>query len=233
MFRFKKRRRRCGDKSLNLQILNVSVVIVAQEHNPTILHPAFLKSEGIVPSDWELAEPPICTPPVSIVKFANQIVFMVESTRFQVVDNSPPKEMAATKVPELTVRYVRKLPHVRYTAVGVNIGAFIECASPESKLLAQFLKPGPWNEEALRPEAVGLNLKYPLPQGELHLSLNAGRVKRLSEPTERHGIIVNANYHKGLPGKSTVTETEEAISLFPQRWNHFTQTISTIFEQGN
>jgi len=214
---------------LNLQVLNLSVVVVAQEHNPTILHPAFLKSEGIVPSDWELAEPPICTPFVAIVKFASQIVFMVESSKFQVVDNSPPKETATTKVPEMAVKYVQKLPHVRYTGVGVNIGAFIECPGPESKLLTQFLKAGPWNEGGLTPEAVGLNLKYPLPQGELHLSLDAGTVKRLSEPTERHGIVVKANYHSRLPGKSPVAETEEAAALFPQRCNHFTETIGTIF----
>jgi hypothetical protein len=39
---------------MKLEIVNTSVVVLAAEHNPTILHPAFLSAQEIVPEGWEL-----------------------------------------------------------------------------------------------------------------------------------------------------------------------------------
>jgi hypothetical protein len=127
---------------MKLELLNTSVVVVAQEHNPTILHPAFLAAEGIAPQDWKPAAPPICTPAFSFVKYGNGIVFTVESNRFSVTDESPSGEVAESLAPKLAISYVEKLPHVRYTAVGINLHGFVLCETPEAFLIARFLKEG-------------------------------------------------------------------------------------------
>jgi hypothetical protein len=42
-----------GQIVLEFKIINTTIVVAAEAHNPTILHPAFLRAEKIVPRDWE------------------------------------------------------------------------------------------------------------------------------------------------------------------------------------
>ncbi len=124
---------------MQLELLNTAVVVVAQEHNPTILHPAFLASQGIVPEDWQLAEPPVCTPAFSVAKYENGISFTVDSNRFLVAEERPAGNPAASRIPGLAVSYVEQLPHVRYRSLGVNFTGYCLRQSPERFLMERFL----------------------------------------------------------------------------------------------
>src|SRR5690348_7266953 len=113
-----------GAWQVRLELVEASVVVLAQDHNPSILHPSFLASQGIVPEEWQCAEPPICTPAFSVTSYANGVVFTVESHRFQVQDKNPQGNGSTSPAPELAARYIRKLPYVRYRAVGINLTGF-------------------------------------------------------------------------------------------------------------
>src|SRR5438094_3822819 len=65
---------------VKLGLLNTVIVILARGLNPSVLHPSFLLSEGIVPPDWRPSEPPVCTPKVSIIKYTNGISFLIDET---------------------------------------------------------------------------------------------------------------------------------------------------------
>ncbi len=54
-----------------LEFTELSIVIVAENHNPTILNPDFLKFNGIVPKEWVVSKPPLCAYPVSQVEYQN------------------------------------------------------------------------------------------------------------------------------------------------------------------
>ena len=127
---------------MKLEIVNASVVVTATQHNPSILHPSFLTSQDIVEADWVLAEQPICTPPLAIVKFKNGIVFTAQPEQLQVTDNLLDEDVASSVVSELVERYVRTLPHVQYSAVGVNFKAFVEVVDAATFLIERFLKNG-------------------------------------------------------------------------------------------
>ncbi len=170
--------------------MNASVVVVARDHNPTILHPAFLESQGIVRSDWQLAEPPICVPPASVVKYANGIVFTVDLNRFQVLDNGVPEEILGGRVRELAIAYIDRLPHVRYTAVGVNFRAFAEHADPERFLIDRFLKPGPWNSSPIE-----LRSAVCLSQGRCHTLV----VLRLRDSQDEERATESSPHRLPLP----------------------------------
>jgi len=38
---------------VEITFLDEAIVVLAQSHNPSILHPIFLKTQQIVPEDWE------------------------------------------------------------------------------------------------------------------------------------------------------------------------------------
>ena len=51
----------------------LSIVVVARNHNPTILNPDFLRYNEIVPPDWELAGPPVCVELMAQVAYSNSV----------------------------------------------------------------------------------------------------------------------------------------------------------------
>ena len=217
---------------MKLDILNTSVVVSAKHHNPTILHPSFLSAEGIVPKEWELSEPPISTPVFALVKYKNGIVFNVEENRFQVTDNEIKDDLKKSQVSELAYKYAEKLPHVHYSAVGVNFSGFMECANPESTIIDQFLKTSSADFNNSKPKALGLRFIYNLPDARLRLSLDTGTVKRLDIEKQRNGILVNANYHMDLPDNSRenrIKELQKATSLFAQHCDNFIKVARRIF----
>ena len=127
----------------------VNTVLVAKGHNPTILHPSFLKNEKIVPEDWELSKDPISTPPFATVAFTSGFSFVVELERLQVAFNGENADKQVVAVSEMARKYAEKLPHVIYTAVGINLSIFCDSQEPERVLLQRFVKDGPWNSNEL------------------------------------------------------------------------------------
>lgn len=216
---------------MKLEILNTSVVVLAKHHNPTILHPSFLASEDIVPSDWEIAEPPVCTPVFAIVKYNNGIVFNVQENKFQVTDNKIKDDFRNSQVANFAYKYAEKLPHVLYSAVGINFNGFIQCDQAEATIVEQFLKPKAADFNSCSPKALGLRVVYNVPDARLRLSLDAGKVDIGSE-SERGGILLSANYHMDLPDsnrENRIKEIKKATSLFTIHSDNFFKVTGSIF----
>ncbi|MFH1919473.1 MAG: hypothetical protein ABIP48_06255, partial [Planctomycetota bacterium] len=182
---------------MELELLNTMVVVLAQSHNPTILHPAFLTAQGIVPEDWELAEEPLSTPAFSLAKYTNGISFNVDGSRFIVTEEKPAGNPGESTIPGLAIAYVEKLPHVRYKAVGVNFNGYCLRQAPEQFLIERFLKGGPWNNEAQPMKALGARFMYHVEDASLRIGVDGGQVNRddKSEPA----VILNGNFHSDLP----------------------------------
>ena len=206
--------------------LNTSVVVLATTHNPSILHPSFLTSQGIVPEDWQLSEePPICTPGISVTKFANGIVFVAERNRLMIRDDAPaePKSIGT-----LALRYLEKLPHVRYSAIGVNFSGYVECSAPGEWILKRFLKDIATIEE-MRPSGMSLKLEFPVPDGVLNLTCEAGTVRPAQTLQERPCLLVSGNYHTFIPDQNPLAEATKAINLCPERLVHFVKVTDNVF----
>jgi len=62
-----------------LIISELAIVVAAQNHNPTILNPDFLKHSQIVPKEWVLREPPLCTEPLARVAYTNGVTLVAQS----------------------------------------------------------------------------------------------------------------------------------------------------------
>lgn len=204
---------------MSLILVDTAVVVLAQAHNPTILHPYFLSSEKIVPQDWEPAEPPICTPPFSVLKYRGRFEITAEENKLQFRDSKPDNSVDDVSVENIAERYILSLPHVHYTAVGINFTAFWDFEEPTSFLMERFLQHGPWNEADLTLMAFGLKFVYPVDDAKLNLSVDAGQ--RKDGPTERKGIVVRGNYDKQLISPQRVDLVVKAIKKFDEWRTHF------------
>lgn len=212
---------------VKLSILNTSVVVLADAHNPSILHPSFLKAQAIVPAEWELADAPVCTPAISVARFKNGIVFTVELPKFQVQDSTPNE---ASLIWELATKYVSELPHVHYKAVGINVAGLVECEKPEQWIVERFIKSGPWNDDQVHPQAVGMKFVYPVAGARLNLSCDAGTLRSL-DPTapNKTALLINGNYHTDLKREGAFEGVKHALAKYHERVAHFVSLTQAVF----
>jgi len=213
---------------MDIQILNASVVILAERHNPTLLHPAFLKGEDIVEAEWTPEERGIlCTPAFATVKFTNNISFTKEAQKLQVVEGLSSGNIEDSIVPDLAKRYIRKLPFVNYTAVGVNFLSVIPLEKADDLIIGRFLKDGAWSEIDSGLAAVGLRLVYKFDDTQMSLTIDPGEAVAAEDDTRHSGILLKANFNKVVDG---IDEAVTAISMYSEWCQKFRDAVSMVLE---
>jgi hypothetical protein len=212
---------------MTIELVQASIVVTANLHNPSILHPSFLKSEGIVPPDWELAEqPPISTSAVSAVQFRNGIAFTVEPMKLQILDQRPPEDARGAVLPDLALRYVEALPKVRYTAVGINFTGFLEHAEPAKYLVDRFLRAGPWNAEPQPLRGIELKFVYESAERRLQLSVAPGGIQATQENARpRQGVVISGNHHREVKKSEDLTAAFANFSEVTTEFNRIATSI--------
>jgi hypothetical protein len=185
---------------MNIIPLEFSIVVVGQDCNPTILNPDFLKYRKIVPEEWgwELAQAPITMQLFARVAYDSGISIKVEKNRFQVSDENTAEDVSPSKAIEIAKRYIGVLPHVRYTAVGINFQSLVEMDHPDDFLVDRFLKIDPLHQEQNQLIGTSLKFVYPHEEGRLTLSLAGGSAIRRKgdQADEKKGLLVGGNYHR-------------------------------------
>jgi len=188
-----------------------SVVVVAKDHNPSILNPDFLKINQIVPGDFESTET-IVTPQVSLVKFKNNITITVESRKLQIVDDlDGNKRLEESLIADMAIKYIKKLPHVNYQSVGINFIGHIRINDPGKWIKSRFLREGEWDSEAHAVEKAEVKLFYKINKAICTLTIEEmGLTQNLDGGNGILSVVVaNSNYHNEIslyPGDDAVVE---------------------------
>lgn len=217
-----------------LKLVNFSIVVVAEHHNPTILNPDFLARNGIVPDEWgwKLSADCFSTPPLAQVKYENGVSLLCEQSKLQVVDGGENVDPAHSPVDAIVTRYLHTLPHVGYTGLGVNFKAMTPCEQPSIYLMERFLKEGPWSDPSQRLEDMGLQLMYAIDHGRLRLSLDAGEVSPDEKQDGQTAILAGANFHHDLSGNTPVDQVEQFLKRKTDYWQRFQSMVSKIVDYG-
>ena len=193
---------------MKLELVDQSIVVVAERHNPSILHPSFLLAQGIIPNGIELTEPPICLPDMAIASFDNGLRINVDNIRLQFTNNQvSANNFSLSSVAE---KYVQELPHVAYKSVGCNTFSFIENDNAEQYLLDKFVNTAECSKGDFPLESSGVRLVYRVPEGLLNVSFDAGNLNKIGE-LDKKGILVRGNYHVNTEG---FIDTLAAIKCF-------------------
>ena len=221
----------------NFSPSQLSIVIAARNHNPTILNPDFLKSNKIVPEDWQLSEPPICIEPIAQVKFQAGVHILAQPDK--VVFSQPLNENGAVQqedLADIVLRYIDTLPHVNYIAVGINPSGYI--AFDEDQLAwdyfrDSFLTSGDWRNCAKGLVSASLQLVYGLDRGYLTLGISQSQALDSSLPC----LLFTGNFHRDVTEDNVSAARLEDVKTIIKGWNtdinFFESTVRESFLNGD
>lgn len=186
-----------AQSSAHADVFETSVVVLADAHNPTIMHPNFLRTHKIVPSSWQpIDETVVCSLAFSTVQYRNGISVLVEPNRLQIRHTQIPGDPEGSILPDIAIKYLRALPEVAYKAVGINISLFYPIGNPWEMLRQRFLKDGPWINSNIGPLHAGLTIGLDRQGFLATFRIEAGERDNLVPTTT--GIFVRTNYHSNI-----------------------------------
>ncbi|KYC35713.1 hypothetical protein WA1_07865 [Scytonema hofmannii PCC 7110] len=217
----------------NVEIRDFSIVVVGDKQNPSILNPDFLKYKQIVPSDWELAMPFICTPALSQVVFKNGVNVVVQSDRvtfWEVSDSDNP----VFQIPEIFCKYIDIVPAVDYRAVGININADLLVENQENNqdtVLSKLISEGKWkNFQGKSPNTV-VQFTYQLDNTNLVIAIQEAIIQKNSKNEIGNVLNFSANFHRELIN-GTYPERISYVKNIIQLYKRDLDTLLSFIEQA-
>lgn len=213
-------------------LIEVSCVVVANAHNPSILNPDWLMINSILPKelDWEPSEPSIITPPLARVAYQNGITIVLESGKLIVTLGNIRSDHGglgpAEIIEAITSQYIEVLSHIPYSAVGNNFKIMLECEDASQKLICAFGSNGPWKDDL---SAIQTKLVHNL-SGDIVRNTNLSSVrvsKATSEapPEEQEIILCELNYHRITNGSEKAAEAVKNLVKDLESGSEYTSQV--------
>ena len=187
---------------MDIYDFSFSIVILAAQHNPTILNPDFLKRTGIVDEKWILDEksPTLTTPAHSEFRFTTGIAFSLDPFRLIIRDLLPDGDIFP--VPIIAKKYITTVPHVKYNKIGINFESaiiFDSLESAKSFQKSKYLSDGPWNVDNNLLEFT-TKFVFKIDNGQCNVSLSSAKKiqLRMMPDAIKHGILIRCNFDRSF-----------------------------------
>ncbi|MYD60044.1 MAG: hypothetical protein F4W91_03290 [Gemmatimonadetes bacterium] len=219
-----------SNESVNLG--EIAVVLVAQSNNPSIINPDFLRHNEIVNADLALQGDPITSPLFSQVTFERGIVVNALPDRVSFQQTGDSLASGDILCPEIAKRYVEKVPHVPYSAIGVNPKGyrylFDEVKEKVSNIL---IKSAELSFRDVTPE-VHLKTIYQYDTRKIVLDIAEATMKKNNE-SEIPIILFQANIHRDLPSTMEQQNRIKTISDILTSWEDDLSDFNALIKKFN
>lgn len=186
------------------KLIELSVVLVANSNNPSIINPDFLRYNKIVDDNYEVQDSPISTPAFSQVKFKNGITIVSDPARV-IIGQSGTLDRKNVASPEVAKRYLECVPHVPYRAIGINPKGIVYGQEPNPVV------------NMVRDNGLWMSFRDVIPEGQLKaiyrytertIFLDIGGTDVAENDQTTSGTLFQANIHREL----TETDAESRIT---------------------
>lgn len=212
------------------QLSHLSVVVTANDHNPTLLNPDFLARTNIVPDEWgwSLSGTPITTPPYSYVSYDSGVSVIVEPNKLTVSD-AEVQEPSQSKAIEIAKNYIKTLPYVLYTAVGVNFHSVIPIQDAREFIKTRFLSKDILGDESLI--TIGMKFVYDIDEdAKFVLEINPAYrpIDQDDEGNVDSVMLTQGNFHKSCSGNDC---SQNLLSDFPnitKYWERYQSAVEKL-----
>ncbi len=218
-----------------VELRELTVTIVAKNHNPSILNPDFLRLNHIVSEEWELAEPPVNVELIAQVKYKNGIGIAAQLDKITFFERVGGTTIHELRLPQIAKSYVGTLPHVDYRAVGINPkGLVIADSDDEARhfVAERLIADGPWKSFGDRPPVVKADFVYSIGEATLNLAVGSGTSSEGPEATGISNVVFAGNFHREIGGENPSERMRNLlgiIDIWKEDIEAFTQLVNSHF----
>ena len=220
-----------SDENVNLN--EVTVVLVAHSNNPSIINPDFLRHNKIVNADLSPQDNPITTPLFSQVKFEKGIV--VNALPDRVIFQQTGDSLATEDIlcPEIAKRYVEKVPHVPYSAIGINPKGYRQSSAEVPEKVSNILikKSAEMSFKKVIPE-VHLKMIYQYDTKKIVLDI-AETTKKKNDDPEIPIMLFQANIHRDILSTMDQQDRIKKISEILTSWKDDLSDFDALVKKFN
>ncbi len=217
--------------SKGLEVQELAIAIAAKNLNSTVINLDFLKYAGIVPTDCELAKPPVYNNGLVEILFNNGLEIVAQPNQVIIAEAIGAKKHEDVQAAEIACRLVEKLPQVEYQVVGINPRSFVKFDSQEGSyqyLCSKLLSPGSWQQFGEGKMSVALQLGYPLKRGQLNLGINQANIQFPEQVVA--AILFSGNFNYPLTG-NTQGERVQDLQQLVQNWPECVNTFQKLLKE--
>jgi len=186
-------------REIDIALVEISVVLVANWNDTSIINPDFLRHNGIVDSGLELKEAAISTPVLSQVVFEWGIGIRADPNRFVFEQKGEGINESGCLITGIASRFVRTVSHVPYSAIGINFTSFKPVEDDMNCNVSNALiDGGKWMSFKDTTPDVHLKAIYSYESRQITLDVRGVINTEGSDVMERHALWFNANIHRDI-----------------------------------
>ena len=182
----------------DVALVAFSVVLVADNVEPSTINPDFLRHNDIVGSDLQTAQPPVSTPVFSQVEFEGGLAMTAQPNRLDFIQRGEAltEDLA---VVDMAKRFLEKVPHLPYKAIGLNPTGLrhVESGSMGGDVASALIGEGKWM--AFENASPTVLLKAVYAYGDRQITMDVNDAEKLeSDGSRSPGLLFTVNIHRDI-----------------------------------
>lgn len=194
-------------QDMGAALVELAVVLVANSNDPSVLNPDFLIHNGIVDGGAEISSPAVSTPVFSQVRFKDGVVVTADPERIVFSSSNPLDDAPAA--PRIARRYLQRMSHALYRAVGINPKFVVRPTDPGVE--AALRDRGEWM--SFNGVAPKIFLKFVYSCGDRTISLDVAGAYREGDGTALREKRFQANVHRDLTETNSSSRNQRLGSV--------------------
>lgn len=201
-----------GGQGLDVAIINLSVVLIADNVDPSMINPDFLRHNDIVDPGLQTGQSPVSTPVLSQVTFERGLSVVARPDRFEFAQQGQVLAEDAES-PNVARRFLEKIPYPPYKAIGINLtGARLLDRGSENGVADALIEGGGWMAFGDVSPAVSLKAVYHCEGRQVTLDVHDAK-RRVSDGSESPGLVFAANFHRDISEMSRERRIAKLMSV--------------------
>lgn len=187
-----------NSSSKTQSIEEVSLIIAAQDLIPTTITQDFLKLNGIIPQDWQLAQQPVINSNFAQLNFTNGIGINAQLRTISLSESLTNKQPQDITIDQVAGKYLEKLPHGEY--LGLSFSPKILLPFPDAPqavrqyITESLLGSGAWKYIGKTPLQAGINLMYHLERCQMTISISEAKLQK-PQAASIAAILFSGNFN--------------------------------------
>ena len=215
----------------HIELVEFAVVLVAPSNDPSIINQDFLYRFNIVGPEFEVQQPTISTPVLSHISFTRGLSVVSVPDRVVFSQSGNPLGVAEVVSPGVAKRYVERVPHIAYTAVGINPKAFRHSTVTNPANMSN----------ALHDHGAGISFQGVVPEVQIKTNyaysdrtivFEVGESEGQIDGNAVSGILFQANIHRDFTNVEPPVNTEILLDIL-HGWQNDLNDFRELAHQVN